>query len=410
MRLRARQLFDAAVAAADPERAVSEYLAAHPFGDVSGGKTYVIAFGKAAPAMARAALDSLERVNAALVVTHHENMQTVPRAARLLKAGHPVPDQAGADAAREVIDLLAGARAGDRVLALVSGGASALLPAPAAGISLADKQRLNALLLESGLDIVQMNLVRQQASELKGGGLSAHAAPAEVTALILSDVIGDDLRAIASGPTVSPLGTAGEARKILHDAGVWADVPASIQAHLSKAEGDTAPEVAARNALVGSNRKSLDAMVAAGASARIVSDHLVGDVEAAALVVAEAARSAETGPCVLLFGGETTVRLTGTGRGGRNQELSLHVAKALNGLERPWLFLSGGTDGRDGPTDAAGGIVDAGTLDRAEAAGVDTRALLTNNDSYAVLAAAGDLLMTEATGTNVADVQVLILG
>jgi glycerate 2-kinase len=410
MRQRARHLFDAAVSAADPERAVSDYLTSHPFGDAFGGKTYVIAFGKAAPAMARAALDRLERVDAALVVTHHENMQSVPSAARLLKAGHPVPDQAGADAAREVIDLLASARAGDLILALVSGGASALLPAPAAGISLADKQRLNALLLESGLDIVQMNLVRQQVSELKGGGLSAHAAPAEVTALILSDVIGDDLRAIASGPTVSALGTAGEARQILEDVGVWADVPASIQAHLNRAEGDATPAIAARNAMVGSNRKSLDAMVAAEAGARIITDHLVGDVEAAALVVAEAARSAETGACILLFGGETTVRLTGTGRGGRNQELSLHVAKALDGLERPWLFLSGGTDGRDGPTDAAGGIVDAGTLGRAEAAGVDTRALLANNDSYAVLAAAGDLLMTEATGTNVADVQVLILG
>ena len=405
MRETAKGLFRVAVAAADPDQAVRRFASAHGLKAAQAGRTLLLAFGKAAPAMARAALDNLPPETEALVITHHENAQDV-QGATVMTAGHPVPDAAGAAAARALIARMPPLTDNDRVIALVSGGASALLPAPPKGISLNDKQALNSALLASGLDIVQMNLVRQQVSDLKGGGLLRLAAPAPVQALILSDVIGDDLRAIASGPTVAPLGTRRAAKDVLQAAAVWEGLPAPIKLHLP--QNTQIPDTpSAENHLIGSNRVSLEAMRTAS-QAVIVSDALVGDVEDAALQVAEHARTAAPG--TYLFGGETTVVLKGNGKGGRNQELAARVAQALDSESRPWIFLSGGTDGRDGPTDAAGGITDAGTFARARAAGVDPDALLANNDSYALLKAAGDLLITQATGTNVADVQVLILG
>ena len=413
LRTYARHLFDAAVSAADPAQAVRRGLALADLPpQAPDGRTFLIAIGKAAPAMLGEAMAGLPDAHAALAVTHHENEATLD-GVELLRAGHPVPDEAGARAARRVMELLSEATTTDRVIALISGGGSALLPAPPPGISLSDKAQLNTLLLSAGLDIVQMNLVRQQVSLLKGGGFARLAAPAQVHAFLLSDVIGDDLRAIASGPTVSPIGTAADAIRTLRTAGIWDATPASIRAHLEKAQHETQPPLPqVTNTLVGSNRLSLEAMRDAaqqmGLTARIVSDALTGDVqEAAEKVLSELIARPE--PTALLFGGETTVRLTGTGRGGRNQELALRIAAQAPEIMGNWAFLSGGTDGRDGPTDAAGGLVDAGTLARIAAAGHDAAALLANNDSYAALAAAGDLLMTRATGTNVADVQVLLI-
>lgn len=413
LRTQARQLYDAAVSAADPAKAVRRGLTQSPPPDPDkGGRTILIAIGKAAPAMLAEALSAMPDADVALAVTHHENAATL-KSAELLHAGHPVPDEAGARAAQRVIEILSETTDKDRVIALISGGGSALLPAPPPGVSLTDKARLNDLLLSAGLDIVQMNLVRQQVSQLKGGGFLRHAAPARVHAYLLSDVIGDDLRAIASGPTVSPIGTAADAIKTLKNAGIWDATPVSIRTHLEQAAQQPQPEVPdATNTLVGSNRLSIDAMAEEarriGLTPRIVSDALTGDVtDAAQLVLSEMAVRPE--PTALLFGGETTVRLTGSGRGGRNQELALRVAVGAPDLNINWVFLSGGTDGRDGPTDAAGGVVDAGTLPRIRAAGQDVAALLANNDSYAALAAGGDLLRTEATGTNVADVQVLLI-
>lgn len=413
LRTKARLLFDAAVTAADPARAVRRGLDQSPLPPQQpGGRTFLIAIGKAAPAMLGEAMKAIPDAYAALAVTHHENDATL-MGAELLRAGHPVPDEAGARAARRVMDLLAEATEKDRVVALISGGGSALLPAPPPGISLGDKARLNDLLLSAGLDIVQMNLVRQQVSLLKGGGFAQQAAPAPVFAYMLSDVIGDDLRAIASGPTVSPIGTASDAIETLKSAGIWASTPDPIRSYLEKAQHDTLPPLPeATNTLVGSNRLSLEAMVQEAQNLeltpRIVNDALTGDVgDAARSILDELIARPE--PTALLFGGETTVRLTGTGRGGRNQELALRVAAQAPHINGTWVFLSGGTDGRDGPTDAAGGVVDAGTLPRIVAAGQNVTALLANNDSYAALSAAGDLLMTRATGTNVADVQVLLI-
>ncbi|WP_102226416.1 glycerate kinase type-2 family protein [Acidimangrovimonas sediminis] len=403
-----RKVFDAGVAAADPARAVTEALGRRPVGAGPGGRLVIVAIGKAALGMARAAMQACGRAEV-LAVTNYENAADLPGAV-VMAAGHPVPDTQGEAAARAVESLLQSLGAGDRVLALISGGGSALLPAPVAGLSLDDKAMVNRLLLGSGASITEMNLVRQQLSRLKGGGFLRAAAPAEVTALILSDVIGDDLRVIASGPTVAPIGTRAEAAATLRDRGLWDKVPEVVRAHLS-AEAPEAPEPealpGADNRLVGSNGLSVGAMAEAaaraGQAAQVVDTPLDGDVaEAAALLGA-------LGPGLWLLGGETTVVLRGTGRGGRNQELALRVALIAEegGWPEGWVFLSGGTDGRDGPTDAAGGLVDAGTLGRIRAAGLDPRALLDENDSYAALEAAGDLLMTGATGTNVADLQVL---
>ena len=406
LRIAATQMFQAAIDAADPARAMTRAMQDTPLPQGSG-RTILIAVGKAAPAMMRAALEAVTGAYEALVVTHHENDAPCP-GATILKAGHPVPDTGGEAAGQAVMALLNTAGEHDRVVALISGGGSALLPAPAPGLSLQDKIAVNRLLLESGLDIVKMNLVRQQLSQLKGGGLLRLAAPAPVTAYILSDVIGDDLRAIASGPTASPIGTKAEALALLTEAGVADRLPEAVVAHLSSDTPQVeAPE--AVNVIIGSNRQSLAAMTEGAElwSPEIVSDALVGDVEDAAEQILACLKKPD-GPKAWLFGGETTVRLKGTGLGGRNQELALRVARMAPKLGFDWCFLSGGTDGRDGPTDAAGAIVDNGTLERIAAAGEDVDALLANNDSHAALKAAGDLLITGASGTNVADVQALL--
>ena len=392
-RTQARALFDAGVAAADPVVATTCALGAQPV-----PASLIIAVGKAARGMAQAALAACPTVPC-MVVTNIENARPL-QGAQVFAAGHPVPDENGARAADAVIAALADLGPHDHVLALISGGGSALLPAPVAGVSLADKAAVNDLLLGSGADIMQINLVRQQLSRLKGGGFLQAAAPARVTALILSDVMGDDLRAVASGPTVAPLGTCAQARNVLQDFDIWDKCPLSVRDHLFKYAA-TAPQPNADNRLIGANPISLQAMARVAGDAHVIADPIVGDVAVAARQICDAA-----GEGITLWGGETTVQLRGTGRGGRNQELALRIAleARARGWADGWVCLQGGTDGRDGPTDAAGGVVDSGTLGRIN----DTAARLANNDSYAALVQAGDLLITGATGTNVADLGVLI--
>ena len=404
-------LFETGVRAADPGAAVARAMAGVPL----AGRVHVLGVGKAAVAMSGAALAALAEAGVtpagALVVTNAENAQPLD-GARVMTAGHPVPDSEGLAAGQAALEMLAGAGAGDTVLVLVSGGGSALLPAPVDGVRLADKAAVSELLLGAGLDITAMNAVRQHLSRLKGGGLLRAAAPARVVALILSDVIGDDLRVIASGPTVAPILARAEARALLRDRGLWDALPDAARTALERPE-DECPLPRADNRLIGSNRLSLDAMAAARPEAQIVSDALTGDVADAAARIAAVALEAPRGqPLLALFGGETTVTIRGDGRGGRNQELALRVAMALKDAlpeGRGWRFLSGGTDGRDGPTDAAGGITHPHTLARLTAAGGDAAALLANNDSYRALSLAGDLLVIGGTGTNVADLQILSL-
>ena len=390
------RIFHAGLLAADPALALQPMLPDLDRPDL------IIAIGKAARIMAEAALKTLGTTET-IVVTNDENARPLA-GATVLAASHPVPDARGAAAADLILTRLARMQPGQRILALISGGGSALLPAPVAGVSLADKAEVNRLLLASGAEITLMNLVRQQLSRLKGGGLLRAAHPARVTALILSDVVGDDLRAIASGPTVAALGSKADACAILQDHGVWDALPASVRAHLTSADPPQPPLPAARNILIGSNRLSVQAMANAAPGATVAAEPLTGDVAAAA------ARVAACRPGTTLFGGETTVVLKGRGLGGRNQELALRVAllAEAQGWAGHWTFLSAGTDGRDGPTDAAGAVVDDGSLARMRAAGIDPVARLSQNDSYPCLAASDDLLIIGGTGTNVADLQVLI--
>ncbi|NBB97351.1 MAG: DUF4147 domain-containing protein [Alphaproteobacteria bacterium] len=394
-----RAAFLAGIDAADPARAVARALESGRFARPEG-RIFVLAIGKAAGAMMGAALAALPKPHAALVVTNYENAGPVA-GARVMAAGHPVPDENGLQAGLAVQKMLARTTRNDTVLVLVSGGGSALVPAPVSGVTLDEKAQVNRLLLGAGLDITQMNMVRQHLSRLKGGGVLHCAAPAPVTALILSDVIGDDLRVIASGPTVAPICTRAEAMRLLEDHGLWAEVPDSVRAVLRRDDAPRAvPEAA--NHLVGSNAQSVAAVARALPRAQADPVPLMGDVAAAAARIVALAEH----PGVTVLGGETTVTLRGTGLGGRNQELALRVALALQDRQG-WRFLSGGTDGRDGPTQAAGALVDGGTVARIRAAGGDPKALLANNDSHAALTLAGDLLVTGGTGTNVADVQIM---
>jgi hydroxypyruvate reductase len=407
-----RSAFQAAIDQADPKAAVARHMTA--LSHNANGRVIVIAAGKAAPAMLRGAMAQLGQNIEAICVTHKENQDRIENIP-FFNSGHPIPDDVGLQATQMITEILARMTADDHVIALISGGASALLPAPAQGISLADKQALNAALLASGLDIVEMNMIRQQVSTLKGGGLLRQAAPAHVSAYILSDVVGDDLRAIASGPTVAPLGTKTSARERLQQVGAWDTLPASITVHMQGPDvNDDLPK--ATNTLVGSNRQSVEAAAAhlrPDFNVIAIDDPLVGDVDTAAQTIITALDNQlpVSAPTAIVWGGETTVQLQGDGRGGRNQEMALLVAQHLNDCNptQGIHFLSGGTDGRDGPTDAAGAIVDAGTWARITDAGLDPAALLANNNSYAALQASGDLLITGATGTNVADIQILMI-
>jgi hydroxypyruvate reductase len=401
MRDRLTDLFNIGVAAADPFAAVQAALA-----DVAA-PTHVFALGKAAPRMAAAVAAQYPGLPCLLITTEQPD-QPLP-GARVMIGDHPVPTDRSAQAGEAALAWM-GAIAGQtspapHVIALISGGGSALCVAPVEGVTLAQKAAVNEMLLGAGLDIVQMNIVRQALSRTKGGGLLRAAVPARVTSLVLSDVIGDDPRAVASGPTAGPIATRAEAERILRAAGLWKALPEAVQAALAR----TTPEAAPANQtpdvrMVGSNRLSVAAMAKAAPDAQRIDAPLDGDVAQAAAKVAALARS---GPGLWVMGGETTVVLSGSGRGGRNQELALRVARALQDLTAPFAFLSGGTDGRDGPTDAAGGLVDQGTWARI---GPQAQALLDNNDSYAALARAGDLVRMPATGTNVADLQILWVG
>lgn len=397
--------FLAGVAAADPKTALLKSVAAHPLPD-SSGRRIVLAVGKAAVPMSEVATELFGPIDQFVIVTNPENAREVA-GAELYASSHPVPDAIGLAAGQRVIEALQSATDADQVIVLLSGGASSLLPAPIEGISLADKVTVNEVLLASGMEIEAMNLVRQNLSQLKGGGILHRAAPAKVYSFVLSDVLGDDLRAVGSGPSVGPIGTPQDAIGVLQSAGVWDTLPESVRQALRRAKPKSNPDASVAH-LIGSNSQSLAAMASA-AGADISTEPLVGDVDGAARRVVREALSAQLGDKIA-FGGETTVVLKGDGRGGRNQELALRVAMHAEkmGLGGRWAFLSGGTDGRDGPTDAAGAIVDHESLARCRDADIDLGEALGRNDSYPVLARIGALLMTGGTGTNVADLQLMV--
>lgn len=408
----AQKAFMAGVASADPNLALDRALKKEPLQSLNGGKYIIISIGKAACKMAECALSHLPEGAdfSAIAVTNYENVCTL-EGCRVLGAAHPVPDDNGLKASKEVIAMLSGAKQGDVVLALVSGGSSALLPAPVDGITLHDKSEVNEVLLSAGLDIYEMNLIRQSLSKLKGGGLLGFADPAEVRSYILSDVLGDDLKVVGSGPSIGPIGTVADARRLMIEAGIFTKMPASVRTFLENENTAKSVYNAKHAVLIGGNTQSVIAM-AQSLDAEVIAEPLEGDVQTAAdVVLAEINKRNNRTPFAIAFGGETTVRITGSGKGGRNQELALRVADVATkaGLKGNWCFLSGGTDGRDGPTDAAGGLVDPNTIDRIQNKGGVVADFLQDNDSYNALLLSDDLLMTGATGTNVADLQLFIM-
>jgi len=371
-----------------------------------------------------------------IAVTNYENVTRVDNV-DVIGASHPLPDAAGLNAAKIIAERVRNAQQNELVLVLVSGGGSALIPYPADQITLQEKIATTDLLLASGATINQVNCVRKHLSQLKGGGLARMAAPAHLHALILSDVLGDDLSSIASGPTVADSTTYADAIEILKAKGVWDQVPINVRQHLEQGKLGNIEETPkpgddvfknTGHTLIGSNAISVNAMLQAaqklGYETKLYSDHLCGEARTVgATLVAQCVEgrlqkagalgeiTLQNKPMALLAGGETTVTLKGNGRGGRNQEMALAFAIAAEqqGLTGNWAFLSGGTDGRDGPTDAAGGIVDRNTIKRMTQAGLNPTELLENNDSYTALKTSDDLVNTGATGTNVADLQILLI-
>jgi glycerate 2-kinase len=344
----------------------------------------------------------------------------------IIEAGHPVPDAEGLAGAERIATLLQGLTERDLVIVLISGGGSALLPLPADAITLADYQALTGLLLRCGADITEINTVRKHCSRLQGGQLARLAAPAQVATLILSDVVGSPLDAIASGPTVPDRSTFADAWRILERYGIAEQTPASVGAHLRRGVAGLIPDTPkpgdplferVNNVVVGDNASAGRAAVAEakrlGFTAALLTTFLQGEAREVGRVAAGLAQGIASGqsdfspPACLVLGGETTVTIRGPGTGGRNQELALAAAIALEGYPLPSgievAVVSLGTDGTDGPTDAAGGIAAVDSSARAGALGLDARAALDANDSYHLLGALGDLIVTGPTQTNVND-------
>ncbi|MCB9957022.1 MAG: glycerate kinase [Rhodospirillaceae bacterium] len=411
-----RRLFDAAVDAARPALCVPPALPEPP-----RGRLIVVGAGKATAAMAQAVERAWPGPLEGVVVTRYGH--GVPTQRVLVReAAHPVPDMSGVAATREILGLVAGAGPDDLVLCLMSGGGSALLCAPADGLSLADKQQVNRALLSCGARIQEMNAVRKHLSAVKGGRLAQAAHPARVVTLLISDVVGDDPADIASGPTVPDPTTLADVHGIVAHYGVPLTQAAGRRLQHPEAEtpkpgdpafADDVVTVVAAPQL--SLEAAADAARAAGIAPVILGDAIEGEAREVGIAFAGLARQVAlrgqpaAAPCVLLSGGETTVTVRNAqGRGGRNQEFALGLALALDGLAGVWA-LAADTDGIDGTEDVAGALVTPDTLARARAAGLDARALLRENRAYDLFQGLGDLLVTGPTLTNVNDFRAILV-
>ncbi|HFD15312.1 MAG TPA: glycerate kinase [Rhodospirillales bacterium] len=410
-----RRLFEVAVAAADPLEVVPPHLPAPP-----RGRTVVVGAGKASAKMAKAVEANWTGPLEGLVVTRYGH--AVPcRRIEIVEAAHPVPDAAGLEAARRMLDLVQGLGEEDLVIALISGGGSALLTLPAEGLTLADKQAVNRALLRSGATILEINCVRKHLSAVKGGRLAAAAWPARTHALLISDVPGDDPAVIASGPTVADPTTFADALAVLEKYGIRE--PEAVIHHLQAAREETPkpgdPRLSrTENLIVARPQQSLEAAAARareeGVTPLLLGDAIEGEAREVGRVMAGIAWSVVRHghplppPCVLLSGGETTVTVRGRGRGGRNVEFLLSLALALEGAGRVWA-VAGDTDGVDGAEEVAGGFVTPDSLARAAAAGIDARARLADNDAHGFFEALGDQLVTGPTLTNVNDFRAILV-
>ena len=430
-------IFQVGVNAVDPRSAVRRSLELeeetlvvgdHDYDLAAFENIYVVGAGKASAAMAQPIEDLLgDRLKDGIINVkrgHAVPLKTV----RLHEAGHPVPDEAGVAGTREIMQLLAQTGENDLVCCLLSGGGSALLPCPAAGITFEDKQNTTQLLLDCGATIHEINAIRKHISGIKGGRLARLAHPSRLVSLILSDVIGDDLDIIASGPTVPDRNTFADCLKILKKYDLTEKVPASVRQMLvdglsgkvdeTPKEKDPAFE-RAQNAIIGSNMLAVRAAERKarelGYQSLILSTLIEGETTDVAKVHAAVAKEIQrTGnpierPACVISGGETTVTIRGDGLGGRNQEFALAAAIEIDGMEDV-LILSGGTDGTDGPTDAAGAFADGVSLKRGYDLGVDAEDYLRRNDSYRYFEKLGDLLITGPTLTNVMDLRLILVG
>jgi glycerate 2-kinase len=388
---------------------------------------YVVGGGKASGSMAEALEEILgKRVTEGIVnVPHGEKHST--GVIKLHGSSHPVPDEAGVEGTRRMLAIAEQAEKNDLIICLISGGGSSLMPLPRGDVSLKDKQELTSALLKSGAAVSEVNTVRKHISDFKGGWLAKKGYPATILNLILSDVVGDALDSIASGPTVPDATTFVDARKVLEEYGLWEDAPSSVRKALSDGEkgliaetpkaGDAAFE-RVYNVILGNNRSaSLAAckcLKSEGLNTLLLTATLEGEARhvgtALASVASEIIASGNPvpKPAGIVAGGETTVTVNGKGLGGRNQELALSAALKLHGVDTV-VIASLSTDGVDGPTDAAGAIVDGKTLARAARSGLNPRDYLAENDSYHFFSKLGDLIFTGPTGTNVNDVSLIII-
>ncbi len=410
-----RALFDAAVAAADPALVLPANLPEPP-----RGRTVVVGAGKASAAMGLALERHWAGELSGLIVTRYGHGAPCKRI-EVVEAAHPIPDAAGEAAAARILDLVSGLGEDDLVLALISGGGSALLSLPADGLSLADKQAINRALLRSGASIDEMNCVRKHLSRIKGGRLAVEAWPAHTVSLLISDVPGDDPGVIASGPTVPDATSTADARAILGRYGI--ELAPAVLRHLGSAAAETPKPGDSRLArasvrLIAAPQLSLEAAaklaLAAGVAPVLLGDALEGEAREVGKVMAGIAQSVArhgrpvAAPAVLLSGGETTVTVRGQGRGGRNVECLLGLAVALGGEPRIWA-LAADTDGIDGAEEVAGAIVAPDSLARARAAGFDPRATLAANDAHSLFEALGDQVVTGPTLTNVNDFRAVLV-
>ena len=393
------------LAAVLPDAAVAKALAGHTF---AAGRIVLVAVGKAAWQMARAAADVLgERIDTGVVITKYDHvMGEIPRVS-CMEAGHPVPDENSYAATRAALRLTEDLTAGDTVLFLLSGGGSALFEQPL--IPAAELAELTHALLASGADIVEINTLRKRLSAVKGGRFAEHCAPAHVFSIVLSDILGDPLDMIASGPAHPDASTAEDAHRIA--AKYHLRLSAEAKTLLDQPLPTALPNVTTQ--ITGSVRELCTAAARAaeqrGYTPVLLTDQLNAEAREAGRFLAAIARThAGDGSCAYIAGGETVVQLKGRGRGGRNQEVALAAADGIAGLDNVAVF-SVGSDGTDGPTDAAGGYVDGGTQAALARAGRSAAAALAENDAYPALNAVGGLIMTGPTGTNVNDVAVLLI-
>jgi hydroxypyruvate reductase len=437
MRNHADEIFKAAVEAVDAEECVRAFVS-RDGGSLRVDKTqydlsnydavYIVGAGKASPRMAVPLVELLgDDLTGGVINTKYEHSEEIG-IVKVVECGHPVPDEAGVGGTNDILEVLDAADERSLVICLLSGGGSAIMPAPVEGCSLVDKQETTRLLLECGANIVELNAIRKHLSRVKGGGLARTAFPATVVALMLSDVIGDSMDVIASGPTVPDTSTYKTCMDIFEKYEIFDQLPPAVrqrmQAGLAGQVEDTPkPGDAAlgrvQNLVVGSNGLAVAAAEAKakelGYSTLKLSTRLEGEAREIAHVHSAIAKEILSSgepvkaPACVIAGGETTVTVRGKGKGGRNQEMVLAAALQLGGWG-PIVFFSGGTDGTDGPTDAAGAVADGETIERAEALGLSPIAFLKDNNSYHFFKPLDDLVMTGPTGTNVADVAMVLVG